>query len=207
MFRQKLEISDRQLQVSDGRDYECSKFFNLFLNCPKNVGFYLYILHFLAQMLGQEESFPTTFRQLSYYPKCTGESNFPAPRGAPLVPLCNCPTTQGRISYLYTWWIKKWGRNFVEGEYKIAITRSAVLTQNAPQTVWRPGSVRIRGKREKIEKNLIVDLGDGSHSPKVLASKKQYKPPPKLSVDYAIATDESAGGRFDARVDRVGAGY
>ena len=34
------------------------------------------------------------------------------------------------------------GGSFVEGLYKIAISRSAVIAQNAPQTIWRPGTAR-----------------------------------------------------------------
>jgi len=43
-----------------------------------------------------------------------------------------CPVRGGEFS----------GGSFVEGLYKIAISRSAVIAQNAPQTIWRPGTAR-----------------------------------------------------------------
>jgi len=39
---------------------------------------------------------------------------------------------------------EKWGMSFVKGVRKIAITRSAVLAQNAPQTVCWLGSASIQ---------------------------------------------------------------
>jgi len=42
------------------------------------------------------------------------------------------------------------GGSFAEGVCKVSITRSAVLAQNAPQTVWWQTSARIRVKEVKI---------------------------------------------------------
>jgi len=53
---------------------------------------------------------------------------------------------EDRGFYPHTWWAqlavneKRVRKSFVKDVSKIAITRSTVLAQNAPQTVWRPES-------------------------------------------------------------------